>query len=103
MCRVCSGQLLYRLRVMTFTLPDDQHRLRCTRCGNLTRFDVVRSTRVKEFWHVDMSGEPTIETPETLEQTVSMISCRWCGATDEIEQVLRPSAGGSDSEPQSIQ
>ncbi len=87
---------------MSLSLPDNQHRLRCGRCGNLTRFDVVRTTKVKEFWHVDMSGEPTSESREVLEETTSQISCRWCGATDEVEHVLRPSAGGSDSEPESI-
>ena len=87
---------------MALSLPDNLHRLRCGRCGNLTRFDVVRTTKVKVFWHVDMSGEPSTESPETLDESISLIACRWGGATDEVEHVLRPSAGGADSEPDSI-
>jgi hypothetical protein len=87
---------------MAISLPDDQHRLRCGRCGNLTRFDIVRTTKLKEFWHVDMSGQVSVESPEVLDESISSISCRWCGATDEVEHVLRPSAGGSDTEPDTI-
>ena len=79
-------------------LPDDQHRLRCSRCGNLTRFDVVRASRVREFWHVSLSGEAMVEETEVLSEEVPSITCRWCGAADGIEVVLRPEAGGPSGE-----
>ncbi|MFZ4511082.1 MAG: hypothetical protein ACOYNJ_08995 [Candidatus Nanopelagicales bacterium] len=40
---------------MALTLPDEHHRWRCGHCGNLTRFDVVRRARTREYWHVDGS------------------------------------------------
>ncbi len=43
------------------TLPDANTRWRCGGCGNKTRFDVVRESRVAEFWHVDLAGEPVVE------------------------------------------
>ncbi|MEY3278481.1 MAG: hypothetical protein RLZZ426_967 [Actinomycetota bacterium] len=87
---------------MALTLPDDNHRFRCGRCGNLTRFDVVRDATTKEFWHSDMSGDVTVETSEISAEKVLSVTCRWCGATDEVEIVLRPAAGGPDSEPAQI-
>jgi hypothetical protein len=85
---------------MSISLPDNQHRFRCGRCGNLTRFDVVRTATVKEFWHVDMAGNAVVESSETTHEVVSNVSCRWCGAVDEVEQVLRPDAGGPSAEPE---
>ena len=63
-------------------------------CGNLTRFDVVRTVRVREFVHLEMSGEPRVEESEVLGETVESLACRWCGAEDRVEVVARPSAGG---------
>ncbi|MDQ1614640.1 MAG: hypothetical protein QOJ60_579, partial [Actinomycetota bacterium] len=39
------------------SVPPDvtpQTRWRCARCGNLTRFDVTRRSRVREFVHLDL-------------------------------------------------
>jgi len=87
---------------MTLSLPNQDHRLRCGRCGNLTRFDIVRTSTVKEFWHFDMAGDHQVDTSETLSEDVTSISCRWCGAVDEIEHVLRPAAGGPSAEPDTL-
>ena len=84
---------------MPISLPDPQHRLRCGRCGNLTRFDVARTVTVKEFWHLDMAGNSTVESSETSAEQVLSVTCRWCGATEEIEHALRPDAGGPAVEP----
>jgi RNase P subunit RPR2 len=81
-----------------FSLPDLKSRFRCTHCGNLTRFDVTRASKVKEFWHADMSGEVTVEEREVLSDQVLAVSCRWCGAGDRIEIVLRPEFGGPSQE-----
>ncbi|MEZ5097584.1 MAG: hypothetical protein R2731_16715 [Nocardioides sp.] len=37
---------------MSRPLPDETHRWRCHGCGNLTRFDVTRSRRTTEYWHL---------------------------------------------------
>lgn len=79
-------------------LPDDRSRWRCAHCGNLTRFDVVRSTRSREFWHLGMSGEPVIEEREVLAETIEVVECRWCGHGDRVEMVARPEFGGPTSE-----
>ena len=79
-------------------LPDDRSRFRCAHCGNLTRFDVERSTRVREFWHLDMAGEPVVEETTVLAEEVAVVTCRWCGSSDRVEIVARPAFGGPDSE-----
>lgn len=75
-------------------LPDGTSRFRCAHCGNLTRFDVIRTTRVSEFWHLAISGEPTIDESVVLEESVEQVRCRWCSATDRVELVRRPEFGG---------
>lgn len=78
--------------------PDSRHRWRCSACGNLTRFDVVRRRRAAEYWHVDLAGAATIEESETLESAVEAVTCRWCGRSDSIELVARPDAAGGGSD-----
>ncbi len=79
-------------------LPDLKSRLRCAHCGNLTRFDVTRASTVKEFWHVDMAGDVTVEERDVAADQVLAITCRWCGAGDRIEIVPRPEFGGPSQE-----
>ncbi|QMU68515.1 hypothetical protein [Streptacidiphilus sp. P02-A3a] len=77
---------------MTVPLPTEGTRWRCTLCGNLTRFDVTRSSRVVEFVHLDLAGEPRVEERQVLSESVESVSCRWCGAVDQVELVDRPGA-----------
>ena len=70
--------------------PDPDTRWRCSLCGNLTRFDVTRGTRTREYVHVDLAGEATVEERDLLEDTVEHVICRWCNAVDQIEIVARP-------------
>jgi len=70
-------------------MPDQTQRLRCSACGNLTRFDVVRSRRTREFIHVDLAGEPTVEEVEVISEEVAEVRCRWCAST-AVELVARP-------------
>lgn len=77
---------------MTHQLPDEDHRWRCGGCGNLTRFDVIRTRRTDEFWHLDLPGEPHVESVEVLAETVESVRCRWCGRDDAIELVVRTDA-----------
>ena len=72
--------------------PTTHTRWRCSQCGNLTRFDVVRSSRVREFWHFDLAGEPTVEETEVLVEAVEQVRCRWC-SSGTVEVVARPDAG----------
>ncbi|MGZ4737235.1 MAG: hypothetical protein ACXVJW_11965 [Acidimicrobiia bacterium] len=59
---------------------------RCSACGNLTRFDVTVSRRVKEFRHFSVGGDLTIESSEILDEVVDRVECRWCRASgDTIE------------------
>ena len=68
-------------------------RWRCDACGNLTRFDVTSTERVRRFWHLELSGTGVAEETEFLDVTVESIVCRWCGATDAISVVEAPGAG----------
>lgn len=72
-------------------LPDSETRWRCTRCGNLTRFDVTRKVRTREYWHADLGGEPEIEDVTVLHEHVESVICRWCGSGEEVVTV--PKAG----------
>jgi hypothetical protein len=72
--------------------PDSRHRWRCSACGNLTRFDVVRMRRAQDFWHVDLSGHGQVEESTTLAEEIESVTCRWCGRSDAIELVDRPEA-----------
>jgi hypothetical protein len=71
-------------------MPGPDSRWRCAQCGNLTRFDVVRRTRTREFWHLDLAGHPTVESTEVLADSLESVSCRWCGSGAAIEIVARP-------------
>jgi hypothetical protein len=63
-------------------------RYRCGACGNLTRFDVTLTRRVREFRHFTMGGEVEVESVDVLEEEVEAVECRWCRATgDAIEEV----------------
>ena len=75
---------------MPVPAPDAVTRWRCTLCGNLTRFDVTRSTRATEFVHQDLAGDAVVEEREVLSDVVEKVVCRWCGAADKVELVPRP-------------
>ena len=81
--------------MVSAALPDDHTRWRCRGCGNLTRFDVTRSRRTTEFWHVDLAGAPAVEESTVLAEVVEEVRCRWCGRDDAVELVARtePAAG----------
>lgn len=69
--------------------PDATTRWRCSACGNLTRFDVVRATRAREYVHVDLAGEPAVEEREVVDEVVEHVTCRWCSAVDQVDLVPR--------------
>jgi hypothetical protein len=52
----------------------------------------VRSSRVREYVHVDLAGEAKVEETEIVAEAVEHVQCRWCGS-DAIDLVPRP---GSD-------
>lgn len=63
-------------------------RYRCSACGNVTRFDVVASRRTRAYFHYSVGGELTVEDDELLDETVELVSCRWCGASGaQIEEL----------------
>jgi len=78
--------------VVSVPLPRPDTRWRCTRCGNLTRFDVTRSSRVREYVHLDLAGEPSVEERVVLEEAIEQVRCRWCDAADTVELVPRAAA-----------
>jgi len=78
---------------MSLPLPDDASRLRCGHCGNLTRFDVIRTVKSSEYWHANLAGEVEVEERTVLSEDVETIRCRWCSATDGVEIVPRPEYG----------
>jgi transposase len=65
-------------------------RFRCDGCGNVTRFDVVATTRTRRYHHFDLGGQGHVEEEEVLEQTVESVTCRWCGRTDAVQVESAP-------------
>lgn len=63
-------------------------RFRCSGCGNLTRFDVVASRRMREFQHFSVGGDLSIEEHELLDERIESVTCRWCGATGDVIEIL---------------
>lgn len=84
---------------MPVPMPTETTRWRCTLCGNLTRFDVHRSTRACEYVHVDLAGTPVIEEREILAETVEHVTCRWCSRVDSVELVERPEMPAEPGHP----
>jgi hypothetical protein len=78
--------------------PDSASRWRCGHCGNLTRFDVVRTRTVEEYWHFTMAGEPEVSEVAVASQEIRRVACRWCGATDRIEVIPRHGLADSPAE-----
>lgn len=75
---------------MPLASPGPDTRWRCTLCGNLTRFDVLRTTKAREYVHVDLAGEQAVDERELIEDVVEHVTCRWCNAVDQVELVPRP-------------
>lgn len=71
-------------------------RWRCDACGNLTRFDVETSERVRRFWHLDLAGKGVPEQEEFIDVVVESVLCRWCGSRDAITVVEAPGSAGGD-------
>jgi hypothetical protein len=72
--------------------PTEETRWRCALCGNLTRFDVERTVRSRDFVHVDLAGVAVVEEREIVGETIERVTCRWCGHADSVELVARPAA-----------
>jgi hypothetical protein len=81
------------------SLPDASTRWRCSGCGNLTRFDVTRTARTREYVHVDLAGEPVVEEREVLAEDVESVRCRWCDGVGTVELVPRPAPGEQGAGP----
>lgn len=87
---------------MAVPSPTATTRWRCAQCGNLTRFDVVRSSRVREYVHVDLGGESRVEETEILAEDVEHVQCRWCGS-EAIHLVPRPGSDAGSGMPDASQ
>jgi hypothetical protein len=74
------------------SLPTETTRWRCRQCGNLTRFDVTRSSRVVEFLHFDLAGSSSVEESQVLADEIEHVRCRWCDAVDSVVVVARNDA-----------
>ncbi|MHB8511100.1 MAG: hypothetical protein ACYDCC_02870 [Actinomycetota bacterium] len=62
-------------------------RYRCDACGNLTRFDVLSTKRTRAFHHYSLGGEVRIEEEEILSEQIEKVTCRWCGASDQVSEL----------------
>jgi len=70
-------------------------RFRCTSCGNVTRFDVVATTRSRTYHHFDLGGAREVEEEEVLAVDVESVTCRWCHRSDTI--VVEPALVADES------
>ena len=62
-------------------------RYRCNACGALTRFDVVKTTRTKSFYHFTIGGVLNEEECDILAEIIETVTCRWCGHGKDIEVI----------------
>ena len=69
------------------------HRFRCDGCGNVTRFDVVTTTKSRRFHHFDLGGVGEVEDEEVLDQQVESVTCHWCNRRDSIVVEAAPATG----------
>lgn len=69
------------------------HRFRCGACGNVTRFDVLATTRTRRFHHFDLGGAAAVEDEQVLEQRIEAVTCRWCGREDAVDVEAAPVGG----------
>lgn len=74
---------------MSAPVPTSTTRWRCSLCGNLTRFDVTRTTRACDFVHLDLAGDAAVEDREVLSDTIEEVRCRWCNQDGTVELVPR--------------
>ncbi|PSK90563.1 hypothetical protein CLV63_12297 [Murinocardiopsis flavida] len=88
---------------MSISVPTDTERWRCAQCGNLTRFDVTRTVRSRDYLHLDLSGASRVEESEVLAETVEHVRCRWCDAVDAVDVVPRPAAEASAGQEQAAE
>ena len=72
--------------------PTESTRWRCRECGNLTRFDVTRASRVVEYLHFDLAGAPAVEETQVLSDVIEKVRCRWCDAVNSADLVARKDA-----------
>jgi len=61
-----------------------ESRYRCGSCGNLTRFDLEVTRRVRERHYVTVGGHLAIEGSELLSETVDRVTCQWCGHGNDV-------------------
>ena len=85
-----ANRRIYPRTVTSAPLPDATTRWRCARCGNLTRFDVTRRARTREFLHLDLAGGSVVEEREVLDEVVESVRCRWCDGVGTVDLVPRP-------------
>jgi hypothetical protein len=79
--------------------PTAETRWRCSLCGNLTRFDVERTVRSREYVHVDLAGAQAVDEREVVAETIDQVTCRWCRRPGTVELVPRPQATVEEPEP----
>jgi hypothetical protein len=52
-------------------------------------------TRWRCAAYADLAGAPIVEETEVLGDVVEHVTCRWCGAVDQVELVARPDVEGA--------
>jgi hypothetical protein len=75
---------------MAVAAPGPKSRWRCSACGNLTRFDVVKTTRSRDYFHAALSGEMVVEEHEVLQEVIESVTCRWCNRPGTVEISDKP-------------
>lgn len=69
----------------------DFSRYKCSNCGNVTRFDVLRTVKTRSFYHYSIGGELNIDSEEVLEDVVHEVTCRWCNSAKTVVEVASDS------------
>lgn len=43
---------------------------------------------MREFQHFSVGGDLSIEEHELLDERIESVTCRWCGATGDVIEIL---------------
>lgn len=61
--------------------------MRCSHCGNKTRFDVIETVRRRRYVHYTLAGDGETVDEEILSRQTEKVTCRWCDRSDGIEDI----------------
>ncbi|MEX2458667.1 MAG: hypothetical protein WD770_06740 [Actinomycetota bacterium] len=48
---------------------------------------MLETRRTQAYWHFSIDGELTVEEENVLSADRERVTCRWCGSSEDVEEV----------------